>query len=90
MPAVIVILALIVAKPGSCSLGVRLFGYNRGTSAKVAFGMAHIGEFAFIVGKTGQDLGVISPFFLPIIGVSAIVTSIVTPFSSNMPIEKNS
>ncbi len=42
--------------------------------------MAQIGEFAFIVGKTGQDLGVISPFFLPIIGISAIVTSIVTPY----------
>jgi CPA2 family monovalent cation:H+ antiporter-2 len=80
LPAVIVIIVLIVAKFSSCSLGVRLFGYDRKTSAKVAFGMAQIGEFAFIVGKTGQDLGVLSAFFLPIIGVSAIVTSIITPY----------
>jgi CPA2 family monovalent cation:H+ antiporter-2 len=79
-PAIIVILALIVAKFSSCSLGVTLFGYDRKTAAKVALGMAQIGEFAFIVGKTGQDLGLISPFFLPIIGISAIVTSILTPY----------
>ncbi|MGE5533556.1 MAG: cation:proton antiporter, partial [Bacillota bacterium] len=80
LPAIIVILALMVAKFSSCTLGVRLFGYDRSTSAKVALGMAQIGEFAFIVAKTGQDLGVISPFFLPIIGISAIVTSIATPY----------
>jgi monovalent cation:H+ antiporter-2, CPA2 family len=80
LSAILVILALMAAKFSSCALGVKLFGYDRKTSAKVALGMAQIGEFAFIVAKTGKDLGVISPFFLPIIGISAIVTSIVTPY----------
>ncbi len=80
LPAILVIVALLVAKYSSCILGARLFGYNRQTSAKVAFGMAQIGEFAFIVGKTGQDLGAISPFFLPTIGVAAMATAIATPY----------
>ena len=80
LSAIVVTLALMAAKFSSCALGVKLFGYDRKTSAKVALGMAQIGEFAFIVAKTGQDLGVISAFFLPIIGISAIVTSIATPY----------
>lgn len=80
LPSLFVILVLMGAKFGSCAFGVRLFGYDRGTSLKVALGMAQIGEFAFIVAKAGQDLGVISSFLLPVIGVSAIVTSILTPY----------
>jgi CPA2 family monovalent cation:H+ antiporter-2 len=80
LPAVLVILVLIGAKFSSCFLGVKLFGYDKRVGAKVALGMAQIGEFAFIVAKTGQDLGVISAFFLPIIGVATIVTSIMTPY----------
>jgi monovalent cation:H+ antiporter-2, CPA2 family len=80
LPALIVMLALMAAKFSSCAFGVRLFGYDKQTSFKVALGMAQIGEFAFIVAKTGQDLGVISTFLLPVIGISAIVTSIVTPY----------
>jgi monovalent cation:H+ antiporter-2, CPA2 family len=80
LPALIVILTLMAAKFSSCALGVRLFGYDTQTSLRVALGMAQIGEFAFIVGKTGQDLGVISTFLLPVIGISAITTSIVTPY----------
>jgi monovalent cation:H+ antiporter-2, CPA2 family len=80
LPALMVILALMEAKFTSCALGVRLFGYDRLTSLKVALGMAQIGEFAFIVGKAGQDLGVTSSFLLPEIGISAIVTSINTPY----------
>ena len=80
LPALIVILALMGAKFSSCAFGVKLFGYDRQTSLKVALGMAQIGEFAFIVGKAGQDLGVTSSFLLPVIGISAIVTSIITPY----------
>lgn len=78
--AVIVILTLIFTKMGSSMIGIRLFGYNNQVAREVAFGMAQVGEFAFIVGKAGQDLGVISTFLLPVIGVAAIVTSIITPY----------
>lgn len=43
-------------------------------------GMAQIGEFAFIAVKVGVDVGVVSNFLLPIIGVAAIITSFITPY----------
>jgi monovalent cation:H+ antiporter-2, CPA2 family len=79
-PAIIVTLAVLSTKLVSCGFGTRLFGYDRNTSLKVGLGMAQIGEFAFIVVKTGQDLGVLSDFLLPIIGVAAIITSFTTPY----------
>ncbi len=82
-PALIITLAVIGTKLVSCGFGTRLFGYNRGTSLKVGLGMAQIGEFAFIVVKTGQDLGVLSSFLLPIIGVATIITAFVTPYLIN-------
>jgi len=42
--------------------------------------MGQIGEFAFIVVKTGQDLNVISSFRFPTIGVAVAITTFFTPF----------
>jgi CPA2 family monovalent cation:H+ antiporter-2 len=80
LPAVIITLAVLLTKLVTCGFGTRLFGYDRKTSLRVGLGMAQIGEFAFIVVKTGQDLGVTSDFLLPIIGVATIITSFTTPY----------
>ncbi len=80
LPALIITLAVIGTKLVCCSLGMRIYGYSTTTSLRVGLGMAQIGEFAFIVVKVGQDLGVLSDFLLPIIGVSAIITSFITPY----------
>ena len=79
-PALIITLAVFGTKLASCGFGTRLFGYNRTTSWRVGLGMAQVGEFAFIVVKAGQDLGVISSFILPTIGVVTIITSFITPY----------
>lgn len=80
LPALMVTLVMLGGKFIGCSLGTRLFRYSTRTSLKVGLGMAQIGEFAFIVIKVGQDLGVVSPFLLPIIGVAAIITTFMTPY----------
>ena len=80
VPAVIITLAVIGTKLFTCGLGTRMFGYDGKTSLRVGLGMAQIGEFAFIVVKAGQDLGVISDFLLPIIGMAVIITSFITPY----------
>jgi CPA2 family monovalent cation:H+ antiporter-2 len=80
LPAIIITLTVILTKLVSCGFGTRLFGYNRTTSLRVGLGMAQIGEFAFIVVKAGQDLGVLSDFLLPIVGVAAIVTSFIASY----------
>jgi CPA2 family monovalent cation:H+ antiporter-2 len=79
-PALIITLAVLGTKLASCGFGTRFFGYDKTTSLRVGLGMAQIGEFAFIVVKSGQDLGVISDFLLPIIGVATIITTFLTPY----------
>ncbi|MCW4023833.1 MAG: cation:proton antiporter [Candidatus Bathyarchaeota archaeon] len=80
LPAVIITLAVLGTKLVSCGFGTRLFGYEKTIALRVGLGMAQIGEFAFIVVKTGKDLGVLSDFLLPIIGVATIITSFLTPY----------
>ena len=93
IPAVIITLAVLGTKLASCGFGTRLFGYDRKTSLRVGLGMAQIGEFAFIVAKAGQDLGVTSDFLLPIVGVATIITAFITPylikFSYKVPKDRN-
>lgn len=79
-PALIVTLAVLGTKLVSCGFGTRLFGYSGTTSLRVGLGMAQIGEFAFIVVKSGKDLGVLSDFLLPIIGVATMITAFITPY----------
>ncbi|MGD6810056.1 MAG: cation:proton antiporter [Candidatus Bathyarchaeia archaeon] len=80
LPALLVTFAVLGTKLVTCGLGTRLFGYDNKTSLRVGLGMAQIGEFAFIVVKAGQDLGVISDFLLPIVAVATIITSFATPY----------
>jgi CPA2 family monovalent cation:H+ antiporter-2 len=80
VPALIITLAVLLTKLFSCGFGTHLFGYDKKTSLRVGLGMAQIGEFAFIVAKSGQDLGVTSDFVLPIIGVATMVTAFITPY----------
>lgn len=80
LPAVIITIAVIATKLLSCGLGTRAFGYTDRTALRVGLGMAQIGEFAFIVGKAGQDLGVTSDFLLPVLAVAAIITAFITPY----------
>ncbi len=80
IPAVLITLAVLLTKLASCGFGTRVFGYDKKTSLRVGLGMAQIGEFAFIVAKTGQDIGAISDFVLPIIGVATMITAFITPY----------
>jgi len=80
LPALIITLAVILTKLASCGFGTHLFRYDKKTSIQVGLGMGQIGEFAFIVAKSGQDLGVTSSFLLPIIGVATMITAFITPY----------
>jgi monovalent cation:H+ antiporter-2, CPA2 family len=80
IPAAIITIVVIVTKLASCGFGTRLFRYDRTTTLRVGLGMGQIGEFAFIVAKAGQDVGVTSSFLLPIIGVATMITAFTTPY----------
>ncbi|XUW99859.1 MAG: cation:proton antiporter [Dehalogenimonas sp.] len=80
LPGLLVIATMLLGKVVGCGLGTRLMGYDLSTSLKVGLGMGQVGEFALIVAKSGQDLGVTSPFLFPIIGMAVGVTAFMTPY----------
>jgi len=80
VPAIVVIVVMLIGKVLGCGLGTKLMGYDLSTSLKVGFGMGQIGEFALIVAKVGQDMGVVSPFLFPTIGIAVAFTAFLTPY----------
>ena len=56
-------------------------GYDTTTAVRTGLGLASArGEMSLIVGKGGQDVGAVSSYILPILGVVTIVTTFVTPY----------
>ena len=79
-PALLVTILMISGKMLGCGLGTRVFRYDISTSLKVGFGMSQIGEFAFIVMKAGMDANLIDSYLFSIVGVSAGITTFLTPY----------
>ena len=78
-------IALIVVatgmKFGGNVLGNFLFRQKRGKSLRTAFALAAPrGEFSIVIIKTGVDIGAVSAFLFPLIGVITIVTAFLSPF----------
>ena len=68
-------------KFGGNMLGNFLFRQKRGKSLRSAFTLAAPrGEFSIVIVKTGVDIGVVSAFLFPLIGVISIVTAFLSPF----------
>jgi len=80
LPALIVTALMVGGKLVGCSVSTRVFGYSRSTSLKVGLGMAQIGEFAFIVMRAGQTMGLVASFLYPTVGVAAAITTFLTPY----------
>jgi len=58
-----------------------LFRTNRGKSLRTAFALsAPRGEFSIVIIKVGVDLGVVSAFLFPLIGMISIITAFISPF----------
>jgi CPA2 family monovalent cation:H+ antiporter-2 len=69
----------ILGKMGAVYTGVRVFGFEKTFAIGIGLSMAQLGEFSFIVLKTGQDLGVVSPFLFPIVGMVVALTTFIGP-----------
>lgn len=68
-------------KFGGNMIGNFLFRQKRGKSLRSAFTLAAPrGEFSIVIVKTGVDIGVVSAFLFPLIGVITIVTAFLSPF----------
>ena len=79
IPVAIITVVTILGKFAAVYGGVRVFGFDKQFAMGIGLSMAQLGEFSFIVLKTGQDLGVISAFLFPIVGTVVVITTFIGP-----------
>jgi len=79
IPVAIITIVTVFGKFGAVYLGTRLMGFEKSFAIGIGLSMAQLGEFSFIVLKTGQDLGVISATLFPIIGMAVALTTFIGP-----------
>lgn len=79
VPVAIITAATVLGKLVAVYGGVRVFGFEKQFALGIGLSMAQLGEFSFIVLKTGQDLGVVSPFLFPIVGTVVALTTFIGP-----------
>jgi len=79
--AIILIAVSIGMKFGGNMLGNIIFRQKRGKALRSAFSLsAPRGEFSIVIVKVGVDMGAVSAFLFPLIGMISIITAIITPF----------
>ena len=79
--AIALILVATGMKFGGNMLGNLIFRQNRGKSLRSAFSLAAPrGEFSIVIVKVGVDLGAVSAFLFPLIGIITIITAFISPF----------
>ena len=81
IPALILIVTSFMAKMIIIIPVLIRAGYDTTTAVRTGLGLASArGEMSLIVGKGGQDVGAVSSYILPILGVVTIVTTFATPY----------
>ncbi len=79
--AIALILVATGMKFGGNMLGNFIFRQKRGKSLRSAFTLAAPrGEFSIVIIKVGVDLGAVSTFLFPLIGIITIITAFISPF----------
>ncbi len=88
-PVLVVLLVIIFAKPLVAFLIVLAFGYPIRTGLTVAAGLAQIGEFSFILGALGRQLGLLPGAGYNLIIAGALLSIALNPllFRTIEPIE---
>ena len=79
--AIALIAVTTAMKFGGNLLGNTAFRLEKGKSLRSAFALsAPRGEFSIIIVKVGVDMGVVSAFLFPLIGLITIITAFMSPF----------
>jgi monovalent cation:H+ antiporter-2, CPA2 family len=79
--AIALIVVAVGMKFGANMMGNLIFRQPNKKSLRAAFALAAPrGEFSIVIVKAGVDLGVVSSFLFPLIGIISIITSFITPF----------
>lgn len=75
IPIVVITVLTIFGKIFGVYMGVKIFGSGKQYALAIGLSMASLGEFSFIVLKTGMDLGVVSDNLFPIVGMVVVLTT---------------
>ena len=79
--AIVLIAVSIGMKFGGNMLGNIIFRQKRGKALRSAFSLAAPrAEFSIVIIKVGADMGAVSAFLFPLMGMISIITAIITPF----------
>ncbi len=79
--AIVLIAVSIGMKFGSNLIGNFIFRQGRGKAVRSASTLAAPrGEFSIVIVKVGVDMGAVSSFLFPLVGMISIITAILTPF----------
>jgi len=79
--AIALIAVTIAMKFAGNLLGNTIFRLEKGKSLRSAFALsAPRGEFSIVIVKVGVDMGVVSAFLFPLIGLITIITAFMSPF----------
>jgi len=80
-PTILLITGIyITAKVGSTVMGALITGQSVGTSVRIGFGVAQIGEFSFIIAGLGAALHVTSDRLYPMVVAISVMTTFTTPY----------
>ena len=79
--AIALIAVTTLMKLGGSLLGNTIFKQSKEKSLRVAFALsAPRGEFSIVIVKVGVDMGVVSAFLFPLIGMISIITAFMSSF----------
>ena len=79
--AIVLIAVTVAMKFAGNLLGNMAFRQEKGKSLRSAFALsAPRGEFSIVIVKVGVDMGVVSAFLFPLIGLITIITAFISPF----------
>ncbi|HIH99450.1 MAG TPA: cation:proton antiporter [Nitrosopumilus sp.] len=79
--AIALIAVTIGMKFGGNMLGNFIFRQKRGKALRSAFTLAAPrGEFSIVIIKLGVDIGAVSAFLFPLVGIISIITAFISPF----------
>ena len=79
--AIVLIVVATGMKFGGSMLGSFLFRQKHTKALRSAFTLAAPrGEFSIVIVKTGIDIGAVSAFLFPLIGIISIITTFLSPF----------
>ncbi|MGQ0638540.1 MAG: cation:proton antiporter domain-containing protein [Nitrososphaerota archaeon] len=70
----------IIVKFGGTMLGGFIFRQGRKKMLRSSLTLSPRGEFSIVIVKVGVDMGVVSSFLFPLIGIISIITAFITPF----------